>query len=84
MPRATLGLVTKREQREAAEILERFAQVVAVGEVTAPSGFVGRLEGAAEALKVMSQPQDGIGDEDVHGGGSLPVRLSLQGAVITR
>jgi hypothetical protein len=46
--------VTKREQREAAAILERLAAVVARGEVTAPAGFVGRLEGAAEALRVSS------------------------------
>ena len=50
--------MTKREQREAAEILERFAQVVADGEVSAPSGFVGRLDGAAAALKVMSRAPD--------------------------
>ena len=49
--------MTKREQREAAVILERLARVAADGEVTAGSGFVGRLEGAATALKVMSQPR---------------------------
>lgn len=47
----------KREQREAAAILERLAGVIAGGEVTALSGFVGRLEGAAQALKVVSQPR---------------------------
>jgi len=46
--------VTKREQREAAEILERLAQVIARGEVTASSGIVARLEGAAVALRAMS------------------------------
>jgi hypothetical protein len=51
--------MTKREQREAAAILDRLAQVVANGEITAPSGFVGRLEGAAAALKVMSRSMDG-------------------------
>jgi hypothetical protein len=50
--------VTKREQQEAAGILERLAQVVAGGGVSAPSGFVGRLEGAAAALKVMSRAPD--------------------------
>ena len=49
--------MTKREQREAAAILERLAATVAKGEITAPTGFVGRLEGAAAALKVMSQPR---------------------------
>ena len=54
---STLGTVTKSEQREAAAILERLAQVVAAGKVTAPAGLVGRLEGAAEALKVMAGPR---------------------------
>ena len=54
---ATLTVVTKREQREAAAILDRLARAVADGEISAPTGFVGRLEGAAEALKVMSQPR---------------------------
>ena len=49
--------MTKREQREAAAILERLAAAVARGEITAGSGFVGRLEGAALALKVMSEPE---------------------------
>ena len=49
--------MTKREHREAAEVLERLARAVAEGELTAPSGFVGRLEGAAQALKVVSQPR---------------------------
>ena len=49
--------MTKIDQREAAAILERLAQVVATGEITAPAGFVGRLEGAATALKVVSQPR---------------------------
>ena len=55
--------MTKREQREAAAILERLAATVARGEITAGSGFVGRLEGAATALKVMSQPRrhEGLG-----------------------
>lgn len=48
---------TKHEQRETAAILERLAATIARGEITAPAGFVGRLEGAAEALKVMSQPR---------------------------
>ena len=51
-------LVTKREQREAAAILDRLARVVANGEITAPSGFVGRLEGAAATLKVMRRAPD--------------------------
>jgi len=46
--------VTKREQREAAAILERLAVVVARGEVTASSGIVARLEGAAVALKAVA------------------------------
>ena len=49
--------MTKREQREVAAILERLASTVARDGITAPAGFVGRLEGAAEALKVMSQPR---------------------------
>ena len=54
---ATLTVMMKREQREAAAILERLAGTVAKGEITAPTGFVGRLEGAAASLKVMSQPR---------------------------
>ena len=46
--------MTKAEQREAAAILERLARIVADGELTAPTGFVGRLEGAAETLKVVA------------------------------
>ena len=49
--------MTKRQQLEAAAILERLAATVARGEITAPTGFVGRLEGAAASLKVMSQPR---------------------------
>lgn len=44
--------MTKQEQWEAAEILERLACVVAAGEVSAPSGFVGRVEGTAAALRL--------------------------------
>jgi len=51
--------MTKAEQREAADILERFAQVVAEGEVTAPSGTVGRLEGAALVLRALADPPCG-------------------------
>lgn len=47
--------MTKREQRDAAEILERLAGIVAAGEVTAGPGFVGRVEGAAEALEVLGR-----------------------------
>lgn len=44
--------MTKREQREAAAILERLAVVIAEGGMTAPSGFIARLEGAALALRM--------------------------------
>lgn len=40
----------RQDQREAAKILERLARLVASGEVSAPAGFVGRLEGAAVGL----------------------------------
>ena len=51
------GLMTKREQREAATILERLAATVARGEVAAPAGFVGRIEGAAAALRLLGGPR---------------------------
>jgi len=45
---------SKREQREAASILERLASAIARGEITAPSGTIGRFEGGAKALRVPS------------------------------
>lgn len=45
--------MTKREQLKAAEILDRLAALVARGELTAPTGFVGRLEGAAHVLRAL-------------------------------
>ena len=54
---ANLDVMTKAEQRAVAAILERLAATVAKGEVTAPAGFVGRVEGAAVALKFVSQPR---------------------------
>jgi len=47
--------MSKRELREAAAVLRCLASVVAQGGVTAPAGFVGRLEGAAEALDVLGR-----------------------------
>ena len=49
------------KQREAAIILERLAAVIARGEITAPSGTIGRLEGAAEALRVLARPKTAQG-----------------------
>ena len=48
---ATLLDRTRRDQREAAEILGSLATAIARGELTAPAGFVGRLEGASLALR---------------------------------
>lgn len=52
--------MTKQEQRESAAILERLAAQIAGGEITAPAGFVGRLEGAVLALRLAASPVLGL------------------------
>ena len=46
--------MTKREQREAAAILERLAELVDRDKVTAAAGFLGRLQGAAVTLRLLA------------------------------
>ena len=51
------GSMTKREQQAAAAILERLAVLVDRGEVMAAAGFLGRLQGAVVALRLLGGPE---------------------------
>lgn len=42
--------ITKRDATEAAQITRRILDAIAAGELTAGSGFIARLEGAAATL----------------------------------